>query len=138
MAKPTTGRIVPASSPPPPPPDTDQLAVDTLMTSVFSGISLVVATLLFASVGGAGAYFADAAGGAWQAGFGIGLAISAVLAAWVLRHFSDRIRARSANLYRGAWIGGISALAILCVLAYLPQVAFPKYCEPGAACEQAN
>ena len=54
--------------------------------------------------------------------------------AWALRRYADRIRARSTNLYRGAWIGSVAALVIIVLMAYLPQVAFPQYCPPGQIC----
>ena len=51
MAKPTTGRV---EHEPVPEPDPDQMATDTLMTSVFSGICLIVATVVLAGFGCAG------------------------------------------------------------------------------------
>lgn len=132
MPKPTTGRVQPV---PPPQPDTEQMATDALMTSVFTGISLVVATLVYAILGGVGAFVADSfSEGTWRVGLGVGLAVAVALIVVVLRTYSGRIKARSVNLYRGAWIGSIAALVILVLLAYIPQVAFPNYCPPGAVC----
>jgi hypothetical protein len=133
MAKPTTGRV---EHVPEPEPDPDQMAADTLMTSVFSGVSLVVATVVLGVSGtlglAAGRAVADTAGA--KLGFGLGLALGMVVIAWALRRNTDRIRARSVNLYRGAWIGSVASLVIIVLMAYLPQVAFPQYCPPGQIC----
>ena len=131
MAKPTTGRVEHV-----PEPDPDQMAADTLMTSVFSGISLIAATVLLGMFGAmglaAGRSVADSVGA--KVGFGLGLALGMAVIAWALRRYADRIRARSLNLYRGAWIGSVAALVIIVLMAYLPQVAFPQYCPPGQIC----
>ena len=131
MAKPTTGRVEHVSEP-----DPDQMAADTLMTSVFSGISLIAATVILGFTGAmglaAGRSVADSLGA--KVGLGIGLALGMAGIAWALRRYADRIRARSTNLYRGAWIGSVAALVIIVLMAYLPQVAFPQYCPPGQLC----
>jgi hypothetical protein len=131
MAKPTTGRVEHV-----PEPDPDQMAADTLMTSVFSGISLIAATVvlgMFGAIGlAAGRSVADSVGA--KVGLGLGLALGMAVIAWALRRYADRIRARSMNLYRGAWIGSVAALVIIVLMAYLPQVAFPQYCPPGQIC----
>ena len=131
MAKPTTGRVEHV-----PEPDPDQMAADTLMTSVFSGISLIVATVvlgLFGAMGlAAGRSVADTVGA--KVGFGLGLALGMAVIVWALRRYAERIRARSTNLYRGAWIGSVASLVIIVLMAYLPQVAFPQYCPPGQIC----
>ncbi len=131
MAKPTTGRVEHV-----PEPDPDQMAADTLMTSVFSGISLIVATIILGITGAtglaAGRSLADTIGA--KVGLGVGLAVGMAAIAWALRRYADRIRARSTNLYRGAWIGSVAALVIIVAMAYLPQVAFPQYCPPGQLC----
>jgi hypothetical protein len=131
MAKPTTGRVEHV-----PEPDPDQMAADTLMTSVFSGISLILATVVLGFVGAmglaAGRSVADSVGA--KVGLGLGLALGMAVIAWALRRYADRIRARSTNLYRGAWIGSVAALVIIVLMAYLPQVAFPQYCPPGQIC----
>jgi len=131
VAKPTTGRFEPA-----PEPDPDQMAADTLMTSVFSGISLLVATVLLGITGSVGLYVgrsvADTTGA--KVGLGVGLAVGFLVIAWALRRNSARIQARSNNLYRGVWIGSIASLVIILLMAYLPQVAFPQYCPPGQIC----
>lgn len=133
MAKPTTGRV---DHVPEPEPDPDQMAADTLMTSVFSGISLIAATVVLAAFGAmglaAGRSVADTIGA--KVGLGIGLGLGMAVIAWALRRFADRIRERSMNLYRGAWIGSIAALVIIVLMAYVPQVAFPQYCPPGQVC----
>jgi hypothetical protein len=131
MAKPTTGRVEHV-----PEPDPDQMAADTLMTSVFSGISLIAATIILGMTGAlglaAGRSIGDTIGA--KAGLGLGLALGMAGIAWGLRRYAERIRARSTNLYRGAWIGSIAALVIITLMAYLPQVAFPQYCPPGQVC----
>jgi len=132
MAKPTTGHVeyVPEHEP-----DTDQMATDTLMTSVFSGISLIPATLVlatFASVGATlGSGLASPSGA--KIGLAVGLAVGMVLIALGLRRYSDRIRGRSQNLYRGAWIGSIASLVIIAALAFMAQ-PIPQYCPPGHIC----
>ncbi len=125
-----------SSSEPEPTPDPEQMAVDTLMTSVFTGVCFMVATVLLATFGsaalGIGRSLADTTGA--KVGLGVGLLIGALAIAWSLRHFADLIRSRSANLYRGAWIGSIASLVIIVLMAYVPQVAFPQYCPPGQIC----
>jgi len=131
MAKPTTGRVERV-----PEPDPDQMAADTLMTSVFTGICLIAATVLLGAFGAmglaAGRSIGDSVGA--RIGLAIGLALGMALIAWLLRRYAERIRARSMNLYRGAWIGSVAALVIIALMAYLPQVAFPQYCPPGQIC----
>jgi MFS superfamily sulfate permease-like transporter len=133
MPKPTTGRIHPEL----PPPDPEQLASNTLMTSVFTGASLIVSTFALAVFGSVGLF----AGRSWpgdpitgaQLGMAAGLLIGAVLLGMGLRRLSARIRARSSNLYRGAWIGMFFALGIIIAMAYAPWL-IPSYCPPGASC----
>ena len=131
MAKPTTGHVDPR-----PEPDPDQMAADTLMTSVFSGVSLLAATVVLAIFGS----IALAAGGAVsgttgaKVGLAVGLLVGGAIIGWALRRNSERIKARSANLYRGAWIGSVAALVIIMLMAFLPQVAFAQYCPPGQIC----
>jgi hypothetical protein len=131
MAKPTTGHVDHV-----PEPDPDQMATDTLMTSVFSGVSLIVATVILGSFGAMllslGRSLGDTTGA--RIGFGLGLVLGMAVIVWGLRRYAERIQARSPNLYRGAWIGSIAALVIIAVMAYLPQVAFPQYCPPGQLC----
>jgi uncharacterized membrane protein YidH (DUF202 family) len=132
MAKPTTGRVDHL-----PEPDPDQMAADTLMTSVFSGLGLIAATFVLAILGTAGyaaAGGAGAPGNVAKFGLGAGLALGMALIAWGLRRYSARIRARSTNLYRGAWIGSVAALVIIVFMAYFPQVVIPQYCPPGQIC----
>lgn len=131
MVKPTTGKVEMA-----PEPDPDQMAADTLMTSVFSGISLMVATVILGAFGSLGLAIGHGQSGTLGAkvGLGIGLLAGSAAIAWALRRFAERLRARSANLYRGAWIGAIASLVIIVLMAYLPQIAFPQYCPPGAIC----
>ena len=80
----------------------------------------------------AGSSIADTLGA--KIGLGIGLALGMAGIAWGLRRYAERIRARSTNLYRGAWIGSVAALVIIVLMAYVPQVAFPQYCPPGQLC----
>jgi hypothetical protein len=132
MAKPTTGRVEQH-----PEPDPDQMAADTLMTSVFTGISFMITATLLASIGSLGLFLmrsaVDTPTGA-KVGFALGLLVGCLAIAWVLRRFGARLRARSQNLSRGAWIGSVAALVVLVFMAYLPQVAFPQYCPPGQIC----
>lgn len=132
MAKPTTGRVDHV-----PEPDPDQMAADTLMTSVFSGICLIAATIVLGLFGGGLGLAAGRATDSvtWaKLGFAVGLALGMAVIAWALRRYADRIRARSNNLYRGAWIGSVAALAIIALMYFLPQVAIPQYCPPGKVC----
>lgn len=131
MPKPTTGRIQPVE----PEPDADLMATNTLMTSVFSGICLIGATFVLAVFGSIALYAGRAVAGVTGAkvGLGVGLVLGTLVIGWFLRRFSERIRARSANLYRGAWIGTFAALAIIVVMAYAPWL-MPTYCPPGAMC----
>ena len=132
MPKPTTGRAIRE----PEQPDPEQMAADTLMTSAFTGVSLIVATALFGLGGGiglyAGGHFAELGGA--KVGFAIGLAVTLAVIVWALRHWADFIKGRSLNLYRGAWIGTFAALAVIVVMYYVPQL-LPMYCPPGAVCE---
>ena len=132
MPKPTTGRI---DREEPQRPDPDELAASTLMTSVWSGVSLVVATLVLATFGSVGLFAGRAAADVTGAKVGllVGLLVGALVIGLMLRLFSDRIRARSSNLYRGAWIGTLASLAIILVMAYAPQL-IPNYCPPGGIC----
>lgn len=132
MPKPTTGRLQPT---PPPEPDTEQMATDTLMTSVFTGICLIGATFVLAVFGVSVLFLGESIAGANGAkvGLGVGLVLGAVVIALLLRRFSERIRARSANLYRGAWIGTFLSLGIILVMAYAPWL-MPAYCPPGGVC----
>lgn len=132
MAKPTTGHVDRA-----PEPDPDQMATDTLMTSVFSGICLIVATIILGTIaGGLGLAVGRATDDStWaKVGFAVGLALAMSGIMWMLRRHAERIRARSTNLYRGAWIGSVAALVIIATMYFLPQVAFPQYCPPGQLC----
>ena len=133
MPKPTTGRIQPAA--PEPEPDAEQMATNTLMTSVFSGICLIAATFVLAIFGSMALYAGRAIGDVTGAkvGLAVGLVVGTVVIGFLLRRFADRIRARSANLYRGAWIGTFASLAIILVMAYAPWL-MPSYCPPGAMC----
>jgi hypothetical protein len=135
MAKPTTGQVEHV-----PEPDPDQMATDTLMTAVFSGVCLIIATVILGASGSlglaAGRAVAEFTGA--KVGFGIGLALGMLAIAWGLRRYADRLRARSTNLYRGAWIGSIAALVIITFMAYFPQVAFPQYCPPGQICSNGQ
>ncbi len=132
MPKPTTGRIQP---PAPEPPDPEQLATDTLMTSVFTGICLIAATVVLAVFGVSALYLgsslADATGA--KVGLAVGLAVGTVVIGILLRRFAEPIRAKSQNLYRGAWIGTLLSLGIILVMAYAPWL-MPNYCPPGGMC----
>lgn len=125
-----TGRVQVASEP-----DPDQMAADTLMTSALSSIALVLAIVVYATLGSIGLHLVGGLG-RWQAmvGLGVGMTLGLVLVILLLRRFGERIRARSKNLYRGAWIGSIAAYVIMGLLYYLPWIAFPQYCPPGSIC----
>lgn len=131
MARTSTGPIEQV-----PQPDPEQMATDALMTSVFTAVSFVLATVLLAALGGVvmqlGFSLFDSAGA--KVGLALGLAMGTGLVYLGVRRYEPRIRARSANLYRGIWLGTLLSLAIIVVMAYLPQVALPVYCPPGAMC----
>ena len=144
MPKPTTGRVTRAAEPPSQQlsaKELDDRNVAILMTAVFTGIALLVATIVLAAVGTLGMdvlnRLADGPLTA-EVGFAIGLALAMVVIAVLLRRFAAPIRRRSPNLYRGAWIGTIGALIVIVFMAYLPQVAFPQYCPPGAICQSSG
>lgn len=132
MPKPTTGRIQP---PAPEPPDTEQLTTDTLMTSVFTGLCLIAATFVLAVFGVSALYVGSSLAGTTGAkvGLAVGLAVGTVVIVLLLRRFAEPIRAKSHNLYRGAWIGTFLSLAVIVVMAYAPWL-MPSYCPPGGMC----
>ncbi|MGB7981038.1 MAG: hypothetical protein WCF36_09640 [Candidatus Nanopelagicales bacterium] len=131
MAKTNTGPIDQA-----PQPDPEQMATDALMTSVFTAATFVAATVVLATLGGLvmqlGASILNSMGA--EIGLAVGLALGTLLIYLGVRRYESRIRARSANLYRGIWLGTGLSLAIIVVMAYLPQVALPGYCPPGGMC----
>ncbi len=121
--------------PEPEEPDEDQLATATLMTSVFTGISFVVAVIIYSMFGTLTLKLVwDGGRTAAMITFAIGLAVAAGLIAFLLRRYSDHIQDRSMNLYRGAWIGSAAALVVIVVMYYMPQIAIPTYCPPGSVC----
>ncbi len=119
-----------------PEPDTEQMVTDTLMTSVFTAAAFTAATVLLAALGGVvmqlGFTLFDSTGA--KVGLAVGLALGVALIYWGVRRHEEQIRARSANLYRGIWIGTILSLTIIVVMAYLPWIAIPVYCPPGGTC----
>ncbi len=121
---------------PAPEPDPEQMATDTLMTSVFTAVAFTVATIVLATVGGVvmelGFRLFDSTGA--KIGLGVGLALGTAMIYAGVRRYETRIRARSANLYRGIWIGTLLSLTIIVVMAYLPWLALPVYCPPGGSC----
>lgn len=121
---------------PAPKPDPQATAVEFLMTSVFTGVSLMVSTVTLAALGGSGLFFGRNLAGVTGAkiGFAVGLGLGVLLLGLLLRVDGDRLRNRSDNLYRGLWIGMLGAGLILGLMAFAPQVAFPVYCPPGAIC----
>lgn len=134
MPKPTTGRIRPVEKPQP---DTEAMTTNTLMASVFTGLSLIVSTFVLSLFGSIGLYSGRSFGqdpitGA-QIGMALGLTVGLFVIGVVLRKLETKIRKRSANLYRGAWIGLIFSFVIIIVMAYAPGL-IPSYCPPGAAC----
>lgn len=122
--------------PEPEDPDADQMAVATLMTSVFTGISFVVAVIIYSFTG---TLVLKLAAGAERTAamiaFAVGLAVGGGLVAFLLRRYSTQIQARSKNLYRGAWIGSVAAMVIIVVMYYDPGIVIPRYCPPGTVCQ---
>jgi hypothetical protein len=112
------------------------MIVDTMMTSVFTGISFVLAVLVYSLAGGISLNLAAGSGRVVQMiAFGLGLSLGVGIVVVFLRGYSDQLAARSRNLRRGAWIGSMAGLVIIVVLYYLPWIAFPQYCPPGAICQ---
>lgn len=119
-----------------PEPDVDQMATDTLMTSVFAGIGFVISVIVYSLTGGLGLRFAQGSTAAMaMIAFGIGLMLGVGLIVQLLWRFAPRMQARSRNLYRGAWIGSMGGLVIIIFMYYLPWIAFPSYCPPGSVCQ---
>lgn len=132
MAKHGTEKVRPE----PEEPDEDQLATATLMTSVFTGISFVVAVIIYSFTGTLALKLVEGSGQTTaMIVFGIGLAAGGGLIVFLLRRYSSQIQARSTNLYWGAWIGSIAAMVIIVVMYYLPWIVFPHYCSPGTVCQ---
>lgn len=132
MAKRSTGH----GSSEPLEPDQDQMITDAMMTSVFTGISFVLSVLVYSLAGGISLNLtADSGRIVQMIVFGAGLAFGAGVVVLLLRSYSAQLRLRSQNLYRGAWIGSMAGLAIIVVMYYLPWLAFPVYCPPGAVCQ---
>lgn len=139
--KPTTGRVQRGTKPANGraqvalEPDPEQMAADTLVTSAISGVALLVAVVIYAALGSIGMHLLDGFGRLQaMVGLGLGMTVGLVLVILLLRRFADPIRARSKNLYRGAWIGAIGSYVIMGFMYFLPWIAFPQYCPPGAIC----
>lgn len=129
--KDTTGYVDPAR----PEPDPEQMAQDALLTSMYAGLGLVVAVVVYGVFGGVALKLATGASRTVaMTAFGIGLAIGLVVLVLVMRQNGEQMRTRNRNMYRGAWIGIIGALVIMVLMYYLPWIAFPAYCPPGAFC----
>ncbi len=147
MPKPTTGRIEREPEPRRPQratsqggaraqePDAEQMMTNTWMASIFTGLSLIVSTAYFATIGAFGLFIGREFAGSTGAkiGLGVGLAVGAALAVVILRRYGYVLKRRSPNLHRGAWIGMVLAVSIIVVMAYFPWV-MPTYCPPGAIC----
>jgi O-antigen/teichoic acid export membrane protein len=118
----------------------DNRLADLMVISLTAGGALMVATLLLVAVAAPLGYLGADLGGMTGAkiGFGLGLALGLGLIALVLRRFGPRLRSRSPNLLRGAWLGTIVAAVVLVFLYYLPNVALPMYCPPGAICSNGQ
>ncbi len=116
------------------------MAGDALATSMYSGVFLIVATILFGLVGGTllqlGGQMGQARGA--RIGLAVGLGVTVLIVTLLLRRYSARIILRSINLYRGMWIGMWISLAVIILMAYLPHIVLPMYCPPGAPCEFQN
>lgn len=131
MAKPTTGHVEPVKEP-----DPEQMAEATLLTSIFAGISFVVAVIVYGCIGGVALkLFTGASRAVAMTAFGVALGLGFGFLAWVLRQNAEALKARNQNLYRGAWIGVVGALVVMVLMYFLPWIAFPKYCPPGALCQ---
>lgn len=132
MAKPTTGRVGPAEEPEA---DPERMMAEAWMTSVFTGITLIVATAYFAAIGGMLLLAGHSAAGPTGAriGLGLGLGLALALAIYLLRASAGRLKSRSVNVYRGAWIGTFLSFGLIIVMAYAPWLV-PNYCPPGAIC----
>ncbi|HEX6887987.1 MAG TPA: hypothetical protein VF143_07760 [Candidatus Nanopelagicales bacterium] len=114
----------------------DNRLADLMTISLMAGGALIVATLLLVAIAAPLGYLGADLGGITGAkvGFGLGLALALGLIALALRRFGPRLRSRSPNLLRGAWLGTIVAAVVLVFLYFLPNVALPTYCPPGAIC----
>ena len=102
MPKPTTGRVTHAAEPPSQQlsaKELDDRNVAILMTAVFTGIALLVATIVLAAVGTLGMdvlnRLADGPLTA-EVGFAIGLALAMVVIAVLLRRFAGLRRRQGA------------------------------------------
>lgn len=120
-----------------PQPDPEQMATDTLMMSVFTGASFVVATVVLAALGGVGARLGfgllDSATGT-RIGMAVGLALGTGMIYLGVRRYETPIRARSVSLYRGIWLGTLLSLTVIVLMYYFPQVVIPGYCQAGGNC----
>lgn len=133
---PSTGQ--PANAKVPPAPDPEQMAADGLIISITAGICFVVATVVLGIFGGVGITLANAIGGGREVQMvcvGVGLAIGLLVIRYLLRANKAAITRRNPLWYRGAWIGTLMSLAIICLMYYMPWIVIPAYCPPGAPCE---
>lgn len=109
---------------------------DSTITAMWSGGSLIVSIVLLTAVGYTGLYFGRALGDVQgsKVGLLLGLAVGMIVIGLLLTVNSVRIRARSANLYRGIWVGLVLALVLLLIMAFAPQLigaAPPPGQNPG-------
>lgn len=119
-------------------PDPERMAADALITSIVAGVSFVAATVVFGFLGGLGLQAANAIGVSrpWKLVLlGIGLAGALAVLAYLLRANRERLEAKGRNWYRGAWLGVILSLSVIVIMYYVPWIALPQYCPPGAPCE---
>jgi hypothetical protein len=133
---PRTGQ--PANAKMPPAPDPEQMAADALITSITAGISFVAATVVLGIFGGIGISLATAIGGGREVQMvcvGVGLAVGLLVIRFLLRANKEAIKRKNPLWYRGAWIGTLMSLAIICLMYYFPEIIIPAYCPPGAPCE---
>ena len=121
MAKPSAKR---ADAPRAPVSDLDAKLNANTITAMWAGASLMVSIVLLTALGGTGLYFGSDLGGVRGAKLGLilGLTVGVVILGLLLHLNSDRIRARSENLYKGMWAGMILALVLLLVMAFAPQL----------------
>lgn len=115
--------------------DPDQMITDVTMTSVFTGIAFVLSVLVYSLFAAVALNVAGDSGRTMKMIIvAAGLATGAAIVVLLLRTYSVQLKARSLNLHRGAWIGAVGGLVIIVLLYYLPELAFPRYCPPGAVC----
>ena len=102
----------------------DAKLTDNMIAALWAGASLMVSIVILTALGGTGLYFGRDHGGVQGAKLGLilGLMVGVIVMGLLLRVNSERIRARSTNLYRGLWAGMILAVILLLIMAFLPEL----------------